>query len=131
MLQLRKLNKAPSSDICVLCPSNDENLDHTFLQCLVTLSMWMILFSIQGEHWVCPRSFTDHHLTIYIIFGKSKGGTELWNSFVFAFMGSTWLEHNSPIFQENQLSFLLLCDKIVFLTSLWCFVNGIFRRELL
>ncbi|RVW63219.1 putative mitochondrial protein [Vitis vinifera] len=54
MLQVRRLYKALSPDICILCMKHGESADHLFLHCSLTIGLWHRLFQLAKMDWV-PR----------------------------------------------------------------------------
>ena len=46
LLQLRRLYKALSPDICKLCMKHEESIDHLFLHYSLTMGLWHKLFQL-------------------------------------------------------------------------------------
>ena len=80
LLQLRRLYKALSPDICKLCMNHGESADHLFLHCSLTMGLWHRLFQLAKTNWVPPRSISDMLSIIYNCFGLSKRGRVLWQA---------------------------------------------------
>ena len=68
LLQLRRLYKALSPDICKLCMKYGELADHFFLHCHLTMRLWHRLFRIAKMDWLLPRSIFEMMIVEYNVF---------------------------------------------------------------
>ncbi|KAJ9671310.1 hypothetical protein PVL29_025144 [Vitis rotundifolia] len=127
MLQLRRLYKALSPDICALCMKQGESVDHLFLHCSLTTGLWHRLFQLANLEWVTPRSIVDMMSIKFDGFGASKRGRVLWQAASTAIIWVVWKERNARIFEDRARNSENLWDSIVFLASLWAFCSKAFK----
>ena len=100
LLQLRRLYKALSPDICKLCMRHGESTDHLFLHCSLTMELWHRLFQLAKMDWVPLRSISDMLSINYNGFGLSKREIVLWQAACIAIIWVVWRERNARIFED-------------------------------
>ena len=60
-LNLDKLQKRgwQLPNICYLCGCAEESVHHILLHCSMASSLWEIIFSLVGVHWVLPKTMKE------------------------------------------------------------------------
>lgn len=73
-----------------------------------------------------PRSVEELIMISHVGFGRSRDASLLWNCAVFSLFWNIWIERNSRIFKNRELSLSLLWEKITVQSSLWARSFGAF-----
>ena len=113
--------------MCIMWGLDSESRAHLFLHCPMARSLWIRLFGIFGESWVCPKDIHQFLLTKFRGFGSRKEAKILWQTSIFAMLWCIWLERNSRVFNDSFSSIDFIWDRITFLASLWCSAHGLFN----
>lgn len=100
-----------SLDVCVMCMRASESHEHLlilFMHCLMA-RIWCKLFGVRGE----PRSVEELIMISHVCFGRSRDASLLWNCSIFGLLWDIWIERNSRIFKNRELSLSFLWEKII------------------
>ena len=125
-LQARKPYLSLSPGWCILCKKNNESIDHLFLHCDFSYSLWCKLLKEFDIQWVIPRSCSEL-LTLGQGFLLSKKGKILWNFAVNATFWAIWLERNNRIFEDSEANFESIWDRIRLWVAIWIHVCKDFK----
>lgn len=114
MLRRRSLSFEGSSDICVLCESAEDSVNHLFIHCQVASSIWSLMLYQCGIASCASRLLTE--LAESLRGAPFSGcGLILWRIFPFSHIWSIWKEKNNMIFRG--VSFLVLdLTSVVFIS---------------
>ena len=117
-LQRRKPYQSLSLGWCTLCKKNNESIDHLFLHCDFSYSMWSNILKEFGLDWISPRSCKEL-LTLGQGFPLSKKEKILWKVAVNATLWAIWLERNNRIFKEAEETTEYTWDRIRLWVAIW------------
>ncbi|PON41695.1 hypothetical protein PanWU01x14_287580 [Parasponia andersonii] len=84
---------------CVLCKKDVESLNHLFLHCEFSLSLWCKILKEFGKSWVVPKACQDL-LRIGQGLHLNQRGRTLWKVAALAGLWGLWLERNKRIFER-------------------------------
>ncbi|CAL2278177.1 unnamed protein product [Prunus armeniaca] len=128
LVQRRRLYMYLSQHWCVLCKMSVENVDHLFLHCPFSLSLWWTLLREVKTVWVIPKGCFDLLCSHFVISGRGKGASTLWGCLVQSVFWNIWLEHNRRIFDEYEGAGVgELWDRVKFWAALWASVTSDFE----
>ena len=122
MLQYHRPLTTLSPNMCLTCCSS-----YLFLHSSPSNYLQNKLFKIFWENWVLPKNLHQFLLIIFKGFNFHKQDKILWKCWVFAILQCLWVARNARIFKRTSLSLNNIWDRVIFLASLWCFANGLFR----
>ena len=125
-LQRRNPYHSLSPGWCILCKKNNESIDHLFLHCDFSLTLWSNILKEFGLNWVIPRSCKEL-LTLCHGFHLSKKGIILWKTAVTATFWAIWLERNRRIFEDVVATIEFSWDRIRLWVAIWLYVCKDFK----
>lgn len=88
----------------VLCPREEESVDHPFVHCALVHEVWSFFLSYLNTYWSFPFQFSELILRWWIRDLDSLP-TILWSSLPGAICWGIWKERNSRIFEDNLMSY--------------------------
>ncbi|RVW26080.1 putative ribonuclease H protein [Vitis vinifera] len=95
--------KAMCRQRCFLCLAEAETVDHLLLHCVMTRTLWNLLFSLFGVEWVLSGTVKDTLLGWHGAFvGKIR--KKAWQMAPLCIFWSVWKERNSLAFGNEVLS---------------------------
>ena len=98
-LQKRHPYHSLSPDWCVLCKKDNEAIDHLFLHCEFSSTIWCL--KEIGRVWVIPKSSKELLCLRQGLFLNNKGKV-LWKIASTTTFWAIWLERNNQIFEEKE-----------------------------
>ncbi|WJZ92487.1 hypothetical protein VitviT2T_011477 [Vitis vinifera] len=105
---------------CFLCLAEAETVDHLLLHCVMTRTLWNLLFSLFGVEWVLSGTVKETLLGWHGAFvGKIR--KKAWQMAPLCIFWSVWKERNSLAFGNEVLSIQRL--KHSFVCNLWSWVR--------
>ena len=90
----------PLATWCCMCCWDREWIDHLFLHCPITHSLWAFMLQAFGIHWVMPGLVVGLLSGWLQWFGKHN--LNIWNSVLGCLMWIVWLERNRHSFEDNE-----------------------------
>ena len=102
MLQLKRLYKALSLDVCKLCMKYGESVDHLFLHCPLTLGLWYRLFRLTKMDLTPSKSICDTMTITYKGLGSSRRGLVLRQATCLAWICVMWRKEMLGLFKARQ-----------------------------
>lgn len=116
------------ANTCSLFYPQAESMDHLFLHCLITSSVWLLFIARFKRSWIMLESIAS----LLRWNGERVGdllprGRVLWSCNSFIVCWSVWMEHNARIFER------VVCDPLKLpvqnLALLFCWVSHLsFKR---
>ena len=105
---------------CFLCLTEAETVDHLLLHCVMTRTLWNLLFSLFGVEWVLSGTVKETLLGWHGAFvGKIR--KKAWQMTPLYIFWSVWKERNLLAFGNEVLSIQRL--KHSFVCNLWSWVR--------
>ncbi|RVX18473.1 putative ribonuclease H protein [Vitis vinifera] len=109
---------------CFLCLAEAETVDHLLLHCVMTRTLWNLLFSLFGVEWVLSGTVKDTLLGWHGAFvGKIR--KKAWQMAPLCIFWSVWKERNSLAFGNEVLSIQRLKHSFGYGLLPWCSVEGL------
>lgn len=121
--KLRHPNMALFPNWCILCKMNDKSIEHTFVQCSYSTTLWSSL-NMAATHQL-PISLGE----ILYVLTNIKQNTKkkvLWSNLIGAQLWCIWLERNNRIFQDKSNRLSRLFENIISLDASWCKKSKLF-----
>ncbi|CAL8157247.1 unnamed protein product [Prunus armeniaca] len=113
---------------CVLCKHCEENVDHLFLHCPFSLSLWGLLWREVGTVWVIPKGCSDFLCSHFVVWGKGKRASTLWGCLVHYVFWNISLERNRRIFEDYKGAGVSeLWDRVKYWVALWASITKEFK----
>ncbi|PWA41098.1 hypothetical protein CTI12_AA559960 [Artemisia annua] len=103
---------------CPLCKGNVETIDHLFVHCKISLSIWWALVEGWGCMWVIPRSITDLFVW-WKDMAKVIKCKEVWFMAFFSVLWHIWEARNKAVFSEKEVTSSQIIDLVKFRTGGW------------
>lgn len=100
LLQWWKPYEAFNSEWCAMCRGRGS-LNHIFLHCLATLTLWCRLFQLAGIDWVSPKRVEEMLIMLFKGFGRLPQGMTLWCIANFTLILTIYWEKNAMIFEDR------------------------------
>ena len=94
------LKGRPLANWCCMCCCDGISIDHLFLHCPVTHSLWAFMLQAFGIHWVMPGSLADLLSSWHQWLGKHN--SEIWNLVLGCLMWIMWLGRNRRSFEDKE-----------------------------
>jgi len=95
-------------DICCLCKSNGELVDHILLHYDVASLLWNALFTCFSLYWVMPRRVIDL-FACWWKFGRPRS-TEIWKMVPICIFWCVWKEINDRCFEDFFFIYFVSLD---------------------
>ena len=105
---------------CFLCLAEAETVDHLLLHCVMTRTLWNLLFSLFSVEWVLSGTVKETLLGWHGAF-VGKIHKKAWQMAPLCIFWSIWKERNSLAFGNEVLSIQRL--KHSFVCNLWSWVK--------
>ena len=83
-----------------MCCCDGESVDHLFLHCPVTHTLWTFMLQAYGIHWVMPGSVAGLLSCWHQWLGKHN--SNIWNLIPGCIMWTVWLERNRRSFENKE-----------------------------
>ncbi|CAL2262014.1 unnamed protein product [Prunus armeniaca] len=113
---------------CVLCKLGEESVDHLFLHCPFSLSLWGLLWREVGTVWVIPKGCADFLCSDFEVWGSGKRASTLWGCLVHSVFWNIWMERNRRIFEDYKgVGVSDLWDRVKYWAALWASVTEDFK----
>lgn len=93
--RIRRLHKALSLHVCMMCMRSGKCGTHLFLHCELARFLWGRLFGVLGEAWIEADSLLGFLQIKTVGFGSIKERKTLWGCAILAIMWVIWLERNN------------------------------------
>ena len=90
----------PLATWCCMCCWDGEWIDHLFLHCPITHSLWAFMLQAFGIHCVMPGLVVGLLSCWHQWFGKHN--SNIWNLVPGCLMWIVWLERNRHSFEDNE-----------------------------
>jgi hypothetical protein len=111
---------------CVLCCNHVESMNHIFLQCHVSNSVWIIIFKWMGLTPITNASVQQH----FLMFGdliKSNVNKRYRHVIWLATTWCIWRWRNQIVFRGDRVNISTLVDQIIYM--LWFWFTGRLRSN--
>ncbi|ONI36148.1 hypothetical protein PRUPE_1G572100 [Prunus persica] len=113
---------------CVLCKLCEESVDHLFLHCPFSLSLWWLLWREVGTVWVIPKGCSDFLCSDFVVWGLGKLTSTLWGCLVHSVFWIIWMERNRRIFEDYKgVRVSDLWDRVKYWAAFWASVTKDFK----
>ncbi|CAL9018470.1 unnamed protein product [Prunus brigantina] len=113
---------------CVLCKYCEESVDHLFLHCPFSLSLWGLLWREVGTVCVIPKGCSDFLCSDFVVWGSGKCTSTLWRCLVHSVFWNIWMERNRRIFEDYKgVGVRDLWDRVKYWAALWASVTKDFK----
>lgn len=99
-------------NLCPMCLTNEEKVDHLLLNCLTAQVIWRTALNWFDCGWVRPCSLKDLFKAWKMAVGSQRGKA-LWRSFL-AIIWNTWKERNAGSFDGKPSSIDSLVGNVKF-----------------
>ena len=123
----------PLATWCCMCCWDGEWIDHLFLHCPITHSLWAFMLQAFGIHCVMPGLVVGLLSCWHQWFGKHN--SNIWNLVPGCLMWIVWLERNRHSFEDNEKTLdelKVLCQRSLLEWSrCWGFSNCFSLSEFL
>lgn len=117
-----------SSHWCVLSKMSEENVDHLFIHCPFSLSLWWTLLREVKTVWVIPKGCYDLLCSHCVIWGRGKRASTLQGCLVQSVFWNIWMERNMRIFYVYEgVGVGELWDRVKFWAEPWASVTSDFK----
>jgi hypothetical protein len=103
---------------CVFCFDLMESIDHIFLTCRVTATVWSLIFGWMGIQGSSARNIQQHFLWFGDLL-KGKHSKRVKHIIWLATMWSLWRTRNNIIFRGDFVNVQSLVDQIVYISWFW------------
>lgn len=127
VLQKKLQSYCLSPNICHLCLSDSEDLQHLFFTCSFAMECWQPLFLLFNLAWVFGDNFKDNTLQILIGPALKKKPRLLWTNAIKVVLSEIWFERNQRVFHNKASSWIDRFEIAKINASSWCILNRIFE----
>jgi hypothetical protein len=103
---------------CVFCFDLMESIDHIFLTCRVTATVWSLIFVWMGIQGSSARNIQQHFLWFGDLL-KGKHSKRVKHIIWLATMWSLWRTRNNIIFRGDFVNVQSLVDQIIYISWFW------------
>jgi hypothetical protein len=100
-----------------MCKRNEQSVDHLFLHCEVTCTLWNAFFSRFQLSWVMPSSVADL-FAAWWIGGKTRSAV-VWKIVPSCLLWGLWREINDISFKDRERSLAELESFFIFTVFTW------------
>ncbi|XP_022003009.1 uncharacterized protein LOC110900426 [Helianthus annuus] len=120
-LSRRNIHVGPQ--LCSICETNMESVDHLFTGCPIFMEVWQLVFS-----WCqVPPFFVFHVRDLLCLHLTAKSGTRAKKAFygvILTAFWSIWKARNDHIFNQKKVSVRRIMEEIKVMSYLWITKRG-------
>jgi hypothetical protein len=103
---------------CVFCCNQVESIDHVFLHCQVSNSIWLLIFKWMGVSPIMNANVQQH----FLLFGdliKGNINKRYWHNIWLATTWCIWRWRNQIVFRGERANVSNIVDQIIYMSWFW------------